>query len=99
MGPPTMKRCTRVPATKIGRKTQIPPPPPRTPEEEADAIRELTRGVNEAMNEINNELAVTLSKAKQAQPPARTELTKPAQGLLEKARKPAEAGRPRLLAV
>jgi hypothetical protein len=93
---------TRVSATKIGRKMQIlppPPPPPRTPEQEADAIRELARGVNEAMNEIHNELAVTVSKAKLAQTLARTELIKTAQGLLGKARKLAETGRPRLLAV
>jgi hypothetical protein len=99
MGPPVQTHRTRVSATKNGRKKQIPPPPPRTPEQEADAIRELARGVNEAMDEIHAQLSVTVSKAKLAQTLARTELIKTAQGLLGKARTLAERGRPRLLAV
>jgi|HubBroStandDraft_4_1064222.scaffolds.fasta_scaffold1249339_2 hypothetical protein len=94
-----MQRRTRVSATKNGRKTQIPPPPPRTPEQEAAAIRELARGVNEAMDTLHAEMTLTVSKAKLAQTLARTELIKTAQGLLGKARSLAERGRPRLLAV
>jgi hypothetical protein len=90
---------TRVSATKNGRKTQIPPQPARTPEQEADAIRELARGVNEAMDTLHADLTLTVSKAKLAQTLARTELIKTAQGLLGKARTLAERGRPRLLAV
>ena len=94
-----MKRRTRVSATKIGRKKQIPPLPPRTPEQEAEAIRELARGVNEAMDTLHTEMTLTVSKAKLAQTLARTELIKTAQCLLGKARTLAERGRPRLLAV
>jgi len=93
---------TRVSTTKIGRKKQIPAQPaapPRTPEQEADAIRELARGVNEEMDTMSAQLTLTVSKAKLAQTLARTELIKTAQGLLGKARTLAERGRPRLLAV
>jgi len=90
---------TRVSATKNGRKTQMPPQPARTPEQEADAIRELARGVNEVMGTLHTEMTLTVSKAKLAQTLARTELIKTAQGLLGKARTLAERGRPRLLAV
>ena len=90
-----MERRTRVSATKNGRKKQI----PRTPEQEAEAIRELARGVNEAMDTFHAEMTLTMSKAKLAQTLARTELIKTAQGLLGKARNLAERGRPRLLAV
>jgi AmiR/NasT family two-component response regulator len=101
-----MERRTRVSATKNGRKKQI----PRTPEQEAEAIRELARGVNEAIRELargvneamdtfHAEMTLTMSKAKLAQTLARTELIKTAQGLLGKARNLAERGRPRLLAV
>jgi hypothetical protein len=93
-----MQRRTRVSATKNGRKTQI-PPPPRTPEQEAQVIAELTQAVREQMDTINVELAKTVTAATLAQTLARTELIKTAQGLLEKARKLAETGRPRLLAV
>jgi len=94
-----MQRRTRVSTTKNGRKKQIPPLPPRTPEQEADAIRELARGVNEAMDTLHAEMTLTVSRAKLAQTLARTELIKTAQGLLGKARNLAERGRPRLLAV
>lgn len=90
-----MERRTRVSATKNGRKEQI----PRTPEQETEAIRELARGVNEAMDTFHAEMTLTMSKAKLAQTLARTELIKTAQGLLGKARNLAERGRPRLLAV
>jgi hypothetical protein len=90
-----MERRTRVSATKNGRKKQI----PRTPEQETEAIRELARGVNEAMDTFHAEMTLTMSKAKLAQTLARTELIKTAQGLLGKARNLAERGRPRLLAV
>ncbi len=97
-----MNRRTRVSATKIGRKMQIPPPPPpppRTPEQEAQIIADLTAAVRSEMDTVHTELAKTVTAAKLAQTLARTELIKTAQGLLGKARKLAETGRPRLLAV
>ena len=93
-----MPRRTRVPSTKNGRKKQI-PPSPRTPEQEAQFIADLTAAVRSEMDTVHAELAKTVTAAKLAQTLARTELIKTAQGLLEKARKLAETGRPRLLAV
>jgi hypothetical protein len=94
-----MKRRTGVPSTKIGRKKQVPTPPapepPRTPEQEAAAIRELAREVNATMAALHAQMEITVSKAKLAQTLARTELIKTAQGLLGKEHTLAERGRPR----
>ena len=68
-------------------------------QQEAQVIAELTAAVREQMHTANVELAKTIVAAKLAQTLARTELIKTAQGLLGKARKLAETGRPRLLAV